>query len=192
MRVTPIRGMSSAGLATSGVSPEPLLLGTPREARSRSPVDKEKGDMDPSAIEWAPPTECSHRGAGSIPVRSSITKGGGDSASASVARLGGRSASARGSSPRAYGPVGGPRKSTTPRVSPCLLPIRNRDPPLDLAVMKHDAAIVGLQNMIIEGDHAHTKIVSECQQTFATMQDEYEELVMCCKILMDVVNNQGQ
>ena len=31
MRVTPIRGMSSAGLATSCVSPEPLLLGTPRE-----------------------------------------------------------------------------------------------------------------------------------------------------------------
>ena len=187
MRAIPIRGMSSAGLETSGISPEPLLLGTPREARSRSPVDKEKCDGGPIAIESAPPAESSHRGSGSIPIKPSITKGGGDSASALVVKGGARNSSARGSSPRAYGPAGGARKSTTPRVSPRTLPLRNRTPPLDLAVFKHDAEVLGLQNMIIEGDRAHTKIVNDCQQTFAVMQGEYQALVSHCKDLMLLV-----
>ena len=117
---------------------------------------------------------------------------GGDSASVSVVQGGVRKSSARGSSPYAPSHVGLARKSATPRVSPRILPLQNRTPPLDLALFKHEAEVLGLQIMIIAGDRAHTNIVTGCQHTFAVMQEEYCALVSHCKDLMVVVANQGQ
>ncbi len=115
---------------------------------------------------------------------------GGDN-SAAIVKTRTRSSSARGASPRAYGPAGPARKSLTRRTSPRGLSLRNRSPPLDLALLRHEAELVRLRSIIIDGDRAHTTIVGECQQTFASMQSEYDQVAMRCKSL-ELVASQGQ
>ena len=64
-----IRGMSSTGKPTSGITPEPAYLGTPKEAgrRSRSPPKMEQGQIPNAPPAWVGPIVPSHRGVGSVP-----------------------------------------------------------------------------------------------------------------------------
>ena len=66
--VPPIVGLSSAGAPTSGLMPVPAHLGTPREARSRSPTQYEElEDRVPPSPQWPDQdVVVSHRGKGTI------------------------------------------------------------------------------------------------------------------------------
>ncbi len=194
--VPPIVGLSSAGAPTSGLTPVPAHLGTPRDARSRSPTHyQELEDRVPPSPQWPDHDIVSHRGEGTIQVKntdyggsSGVSPRGGDSAV--LSRIG-RSTSARGSGPRTYGPAGPSRRALTPRVSPRAVP-SSKPVPLEDTVSDKTEEILGLRNMMVHADRAYLKIINDSQTTFVAMQKEYHELLLRCQMLQTTVTEQGQ